>query len=109
MIIPKLSAPARLTAADAEWFDWMAENKREAAKGNDSVFATQCSAEAAGLDAMAAALCDPAARGVPTLRQGRNGETAPPDDPDRPWKMREVAQAVAASQQCLPPTPAWPG
>ncbi len=35
------------------------------------------------------------------LRQGQGGETAPPDDPDRPWKMREVAQAVAATPTML--------
>ena len=41
------------------------------------------------------------ARGLPALQRGRGGETAPADDPDLPWKRRELAQAVAASPSAL--------
>ncbi len=101
MTVPECSTPAGLTAADAEVFEGIAQSRREAAKCRDPMFAAQCAAEAAGLDALAAALRDPTARGVPALRQGRGGETAPPDDPDWPWKVRELAQAVAASPTML--------
>jgi len=90
-----------LTAADAEWLDGIAASKRAAAVSTNRVFAVQAEAEAAGLEAVAAALRDPAARGLPALHQGRGGETAPLDDPDMPWKRRELAQAVAASPSAL--------
>jgi len=101
MTVPK-TTPAGLTAADAEWFEQLAASRRGAAEGiKNPAWIAQYNAEAAGLDALAAALRDPTARGVPALRQGQGGETAPPDDPDRPWKVREVAQAVAASPTML--------
>jgi len=101
MTIPK-TAPAGLTAADAEWFEQLAASRRAAAEGiKNPAWIAQYNAEAAGLDALASALRDPTARGVPGLRQGRGGETAPPDDPDRPWKVREVMQTVAASPTML--------
>ena len=80
----------------------VAASKRAAAEGISSPACTaQHNAEAAGLEALAAALRDPTARGVPVLRQGQGGETAPPDDPDRPWKVREMMQAVEASPTML--------
>lgn len=90
-----------LTAGDAEWLDQVAASKRAAADCYDPVHAAQLSAEAAGVEALAAMLRDPTARGVPVLRQGQGGETAPPDDPDRPWRQRELAQAVAATPSVL--------
>ena len=96
------TTPAGLTAADAEWFEQRAASKRALAEViRCPVSKAQDNAEAAGLEALAAALRDPAARGVPVLRQGQGGETAPPDDPDRPWKVREVMQVVAASPTML--------
>lgn len=90
-----------LTAADADWFDQIAAAKREASVGRDPVFVARQEAEAAGLEALSAALRDPAARGVPSLRRGRGGETTPADDPDMPGRYRVVAQAVAASPAML--------
>jgi hypothetical protein len=52
-------------------------------------------AEAAGLEALAATLRDPSARGLPTLRLGRGGETAPAPHSDMPGRVREAALAVA--------------
>ena len=92
---------AGLAAGDAEVFDAIAAAKRASAVGTDPVWAAQANAEAAGLEALAASLRDPAARGLPALQQGRGGETAPLDDPDMPWKRRELAQAVAASPSTL--------
>ena len=101
MTTPK-TTPAGLTAADAEWFEQLAASRRAANVGvNNPAWTAQNDAEAFGLEAMAAALRDPTARGVSALRQGRGGETAPPDDPDRPWKVREIGQAVAASPTML--------
>ncbi len=96
------TTPAGLTAADAEWFEQVAASRRATAEGvKNPAWIAQYNAEAAGLEALAAALRDPTARGVPALRQGRGGETAPADDPDRPWKVREMMQAVAASPTML--------
>ncbi len=91
-----------LTAGDAEWFDQVAAGKREtaAASGNPA-HAAQLAAEAAGVEALAARLRDPAACGLSELRQGRGGETAPPDDPDDPWRKRELSQAVASTPTVL--------
>ena len=101
MTIPK-TTPAGLTAADAEWFEQLAASRRAANVGvNNPAWTAQNDAEAFGLEAMAAALRDPTARGVPALRQGQGGETAPADDPDRPWRVREVMQTVAASPTML--------
>jgi len=89
-----------LTAADAEWFEIVADGKRTMAEAAaDPTLAAQLAAEAAGIEALAASLRDPAARSLPALRRGHGGETAPPDDPDRPWHQRELQQAVAS-----PPT-----
>jgi hypothetical protein len=102
MTVPELTTPRGLTAADAEWFEQVAASKRASAEGCTSpVSAAQVNAEAAGLEALAATLRDPVARGVPVLRQGQGGETAPPDDMDRPWKLRELSQTVAASPTML--------
>lgn len=102
MTVPSPIPPAGLTAADAEWFEQMAASKRATAEGCHSpAYAAQANAEAAGLEALATALRDPAARGLPLLRQGRGGETMPPDNPDWPWKRRELSQAVAASPTML--------
>ena len=102
MSIPAKADLSGLTAGDAEWLDQVAAGKRAAAEGyNSPTGAAQLAAEAAGIEALAAALRDPTARGLPTLRQGQGGETAPPDDPDRPWKLREMMQAVAASPTVL--------
>ena len=91
---PNLSG---LTAADAEWFDGLAAAKREGAEGcSDPATRAEYEAEAAGLEALVARLRDPAAHGVPRPLSGQGGETAPPDNPDMPWRYREVAQAVAA-------------
>lgn len=102
MNIPAKVDLSGLTAGDAEWLDQVAAGKRAAAEGyNSPGGAAQLAAEAAGIEALSATLRDPTARGLPTLRQGQGGETAPPDDPDRPWKMRELMQAVAASPTML--------
>ncbi len=101
VVAPAIPDLSRLTAADAEWLDGLAASKRAAAVSTDRLFAVQAEAEAAGLEAVAAALRDPVARGLPALHQGRGGETAPLDDPDMPWKRRELAQAVAASPSAL--------
>ncbi len=102
MSVPAKADLSGLTAGDAEWFDQVAAGKRTTAEscGTPS-YAAQLAAEAAGIEALAAALRDPAASGLPVLRQGQGGETAPPDDPDRPWHQREVAQTVAASPTVL--------
>jgi len=98
MSVPVQTNLSGLTAGDAEWFDQVAAGKRAAAEGyNNPPHAAQLAAEAAGIEALAARLRDPAACGLPVLRQGQGGETAPPDDPDRPWHQREVAQTVAAT------------
>lgn len=96
-------APASLDAGDAEHFDAMAAHKRETAAMADGnpLWTAQQQAEAAGLDALAAALRDPAARGVPALQKGCGGEVAPLPDSDMPQRAREVADAVAQSPQML--------
>ncbi len=102
MSVPAQMDLSGLTAGDAEWFDQVATGKRAAAEGYDApAGAAQLAAEAAGIEALAAALRDPAACGLHVLRQGQGGETAPPDDPDRPWRQREVAQTVAATPTVL--------
>ena len=92
---------AGLTAGDAEWFEGMATAKRASAATGNMVFAAQANAEATGLEALAAALRDPASRGLPVLHQGQGGETAPPDNCDHPWRLRELEQAVAAPPDVL--------
>jgi hypothetical protein len=60
-----------LTAADAEVFGGLAAIRREGADVcGDTATRAQYLAEAAGLEALAARLRDPAAHGVPILRQG---------------------------------------
>ncbi len=64
--------PAGLDAGEAAHFEALAAHKREAAAqvgGNPQWAAQQC-AEAAGLDALAAALRDPAARDVARASRG---------------------------------------
>ncbi len=96
-------APTGLNAGEAEYLEGLAAHKREAAAqaSTNPLWAAQQRAEAAGLDALAAALRDPNARGVPALHRGRGGETTPPDDSDMPGRTREVLQAVAASPGML--------
>lgn len=102
MSLPLNVGLSGLTAGDAEWFDHVAAGKRAMAEGcHNAATAAQNVAEAAGLEALAAQLRDPAACGLPVLRQGRGGETAPPEDPDLPWRVREVAQTVAATPSVL--------
>ena len=91
MTIPK-TTPTGLTAADAEWFEQLAASRRAANVGvNNPAWTAQNDAEAFGLEAMAAALRDPAARGVPTLRQGvdRRGSLTPCGV--RPWRWTDRA------------------
>lgn len=96
MSVPTHTDLSSLTAADAEWFDQVAAGKRAAAKGcGTPAYAAQLAAEAAGIEVLAATLRDPVACGLPTLRQGRGGETAPPDDSDRPWHQRGEANRLA--------------
>ena len=102
MTVPDRTTPAGLTAAHAEWFDQVAAGKRAAgAVTRDAAQAAQLDAEAAGIEALAATLRDPAARGLPILHQGQGGETAPLEDCDMPWKVRELAQVVAAEPAML--------
>jgi len=102
MSVPAHVDLSSLTAADAEWYGQVAASKREAAAScGDPVFAAQLAAEAGGIEALVATLCDPAALGLPVLRQGRGGETAPPEDSDQPWRQRELSQVVAATPTAL--------
>ncbi len=98
MTLPSLCG---LTAGDAEIFDQLAAAKRASAVGFEPMFVAQREAEAAGLEAIASRLRDPEARGVPVLRHGNGGETAPPEDCDMPWRKRELAQVVAAPSATL--------
>jgi hypothetical protein len=99
---PAAVAPAGLSAADAEWFDTLAAEKRAAADAAvDPVWAAQQAAEADGLAALAAWLRDPSARGVPALRRGRGGEAAPTPRGDMDGRRRDVALAVAQTPALL--------
>jgi hypothetical protein len=99
---PATPALARLSTADAEWFDALAAEKRAAAaSAADPVWAAQQAAEGEGLAALAAALRDPSARGVPALRRGRGGEAAPTPHSDMPGRCRDVADAVAREPALL--------
>jgi len=102
--VPDASAQADLTgltAGDAEMFECMAAAKRASAVGTDPVWGAQANAEASGLEALAASLRDPAARGVPHLQQGQGGETAPPENGDHSWRIRELERVVAAPSPVL--------
>ena len=102
MNVPAQLDLSRLTAADAEWYDQIAASKRAAADNcGDPVCAAQLAAEASGIEVLIATLRDPAALGLPVLRQGQGGETAPPEDSDQPWRQRELSQAVAATPTAL--------
>ncbi len=90
-----------LAAGDAEMFECMAAAKRASAVGTEPVWAARANAEAAGLEALAAAVRDPVARGLPGLQQGQGGETASPEDCDDPWHVRELDQVVAAPSPVL--------
>jgi len=104
---PGADAPAQpdltgLAAGDAEMFDCMAAAKRASTiDGADPLWAARVNAEASGLEALAASLRDPAARGLPRLRQGQGGETAPPEDSDHSWRAREMERVVAAPSPVL--------
>lgn len=101
MNVPARLDLAGLTAADAELFDCQAAAKRASAVGTGAAWAAQANAEATGLEALAAALRDPVARGLPQLKEGQGGETAPPENCDHPWKFRELEQVVAARPPVL--------
>ncbi len=101
MSVPAKADLSGLTAADAEIFECMAAAKRASAVGAGAVWAAQANAEAGGLEALAAALRDPVARGLPRLQQGQGGETAPPEDCDHPWHLRELEQVVAVTPPVL--------
>jgi hypothetical protein len=90
-----------LSAADAEWLEAEAEQKRAAAAGQRGIWAAQQLAEAAGIDALVAALRDPERRGMPTLHRGRGGELAPRPDGDMPGRHRELATAVSQAPALL--------
>jgi len=92
---------AGLTAGDAEMFECMAAAKRASAVGTDTHWAAQANAEASGLEALVTALRDPTARGLPHLQQGQGGETAPPEDSDHSWRIREMERVVAAPSPVL--------
>ncbi len=92
---------AGLTAGDAEIFDCLAAAKRASAVGSCTVWAAQAIAEASGLEALATALRDPMARGLPRLQQGQGGETAPPENGDHPWRTRELERVVTAPSPVL--------
>jgi len=106
-VAPVADAPAQpdlagFSAGDAEMFDCMAAAKRAATiDGADPLWAAQLNAEASGLEALAASLRDPVARGLPRLRQGQGGETAPPENGDHSWRAREMERVVAAPSQVL--------
>jgi len=89
-------------AGAAEMFEQMAAVKRASAiDGADPLWAARVNAEASGLEALAASLRDPVARGLPRLRQGQGGETAPPEDCDHSWRAREMERVVAAPSPVL--------
>jgi len=93
---------AGLTAGDAEMFECMAMAKRASAiDGADPSWAARVNAEASGLEALAASLRDPVARGLPHLQQGQGGETAPPENGDHSWRIREMERVVAAPSPVL--------
>jgi len=93
---------AGLTAGDAEMFECMAMAKRASAiDGADPSWAARVNAEASGLEALAASLRDPVARGLPHLQQGQGGETAPPENGDHSWRAREMERVVAAPSPVL--------
>jgi len=93
---------AGLTAGDAEMFECMAMAKRASAiDGADPSWAARVNAEASGLEALAASLRDPVARGLPHLQQGQGGETAPPENGDHSWRARELERVVAAPSPVL--------
>jgi hypothetical protein len=103
---PKPTAPEavpELSAGDAEWLEAMAAQKRAFAAegGGDPLWAAQLQAEAAGMEALATTLRDPAARGVSALHPGRGGETAPRPHGDMSGRCRDVATAVAQSPALL--------
>lgn len=103
--VADISAQPNLTglaAGDAEMFDCMAVAKRASTiDGADPLWAARVNAEASGLEALAASLRDPVARGLPRLRQGQGGETAPPEDSDHSWRAREMERVVAAPSPVL--------
>ncbi len=106
-VAPVADTPAHtdlvgLTAGDAQIFDCLAAAKRASTiNGADPLWAARVNAEASGLEALAASLRDPVARGLPRLRQGQGGETAPPEDSDHSWRAREMERVVAAPSPVL--------
>lgn len=90
-----------LSAGDAEWFDQIAVMKRAGSAGTSVAYRAQQDAEANGLEQLAAALRNSVVRDMPVLHQGRGGEIAPADNPDLPWRQREIAQTVGAPSNML--------
>jgi len=103
--VPDASAQpdlAGLGAGAAEMFEQMAAAKRASAiDGADPLWAARVNAEASGLEALAASLRDPVARGLPHLQQGQGGETAPAESGDHSWRIRELERVVAAPSPVL--------
>lgn len=89
------------TPADAEWFRGMAQCKRAlAAEAGDPLTRAQAAAEADALDKLAVAILspDPAA---PPLVIGNGQEVSAAEDPDAPWKARELQRAIRSAPDLL--------
>ncbi len=94
-------AEANLTAADAEWLDAIAAQKREEAGTAATPWAAQQRAEADGLEAAARRARDPANYEVEDLRRGCGNEAAPRVELDAPARVRDVATTVRQSPDML--------
>ena len=92
---------AHLTAADAEWLEAIAAQKREAARTTSGPWAAQQRAEADGLEAAAHRARDPAAHGLEDLRRGCGNEAAPRVDLNAPARVRDPAMTVRQSPDML--------
>lgn len=99
---PALSSVRELTAADAAVLDAEVAKKRaELENIVDPVRRAQQQAEAAGIEALAVRLRDPALCGVPELRLGHGGEMTPLPESNMPFNMREAALSVQAPSGTL--------
>ena len=94
-------AEAPLTAAEAEWLDAIAAQKREAAGTTGTPWAAQQRAEADGLEAAARRARDPASHAVEDLRRGCGNEAAPRVELDASTRVRDVATTVRQSPDML--------
>src|SRR4051794_9232439 len=99
-IRPSSPAPANayVSAADAEWLDAVAMQKRVSAGDSTAFWAVQQRAEADGLETAAPAVRE---RTLPDLRQGCGGETAPRVELDAPAPIRELADTVRQAPEML--------